>query len=120
MAYGSKKISSVAIKMALTETREEEAKAKQQFLEIGIKTAAVDVGGEYLSSIKKIVERAIVAQKGRSYRDTHSEEGCSWATREALSQIMPKAIGLNIGGKLGIARHHDHVCVVFLVLGRYI
>lgn len=59
MAYGSKKISSVAIKMALTETREEEAKAKQQFLEIGIKTAAVDVGGEYLSSIKKIVERAI-------------------------------------------------------------
>lgn len=114
MAYGSKKISSVAIKMALTETREEEAKAKQQFLEIGIKTAAVDVGGEYLSSIKKIVERAIVAAKREGViRDTHSEEGAvAGATREALSQIMPKAIGLNIGGKLGIARYHDHVCVV--------
>jgi hypothetical protein len=114
LAYGSKKISSVAIKMALTETREEEAKAKQQFLEIGIKTAAVDVGGEYLSSIKKIVERAIVAAKREGViRDTHSEEGAvAGATREALSQIMPKAIGLNIGGKLGIARHHDHVCVV--------
>lgn len=100
--------------MALTETREEELKAKQKYLEMGIKTAAVDCGGEYLSSIKKIVERAIVAGKREGViHDTHSEEGAiAGATREALSQIMPKAIGLNIGGKLGIARHHDHVSVV--------
>lgn len=114
MVYGSKKVSSVAIKMALTETREEEFKAKQQFLEMGIKTAAVDVGGEYLPSIKKIVERAIVAGKREGViRDTHSEEGAvAGATREALTQIMPKAIGLNVGGKLGIARYHDHICIV--------
>ena len=113
MNYGSRKISSIAIKMSLTETREEELKAKQSFLEIGVRTAAVDCGGEYLASIKKIVERAIVAGKREGViKDTHSEEGAiAGATREALTQIMPKAVGLNIGGKLGIARHNDHVSV---------
>ena len=40
------------------------------------------------------------------------------ATREALSQIQSKAIGLNVGGKLGIARHNDHLSIaVFLGVG---
>ncbi|NLT96047.1 MAG: hut operon positive regulator HutP [Clostridia bacterium] len=120
MNYGSRKIASVAIKLALTETREEEQKAKQAYLDLGIKTAAVDCGGEYLSSVKKIVERAIVAAKREGViKDTHSEEGAvAGATREALSQIMPKAVGLNVGGKLGIARHNDHISVaVFLGIG---
>ncbi|KJS82706.1 MAG: HutP [Peptococcaceae bacterium BICA1-8] len=120
MIYGSKKVASISVKMALTETREEEQKAKQLYLDLGIKTAAVDCGGEYLASVKKIVERAIVAAKREGViRDTHSEEGAvAGATREALSQIMPKAIGLNVGGKLGIARHNDHISVaVFFGIG---
>src|SRR5690554_783811 len=120
MNYGSKKIAGIAIKMALTESREEEQRAKQSYLDLGIKTAAVDCGGEYLSSVKKIVERAIVAAKREGViKDAHSEEGAvAGATREALSQIMPKAVGLNVGGKLGIARHKDHISVaVFLGIG---
>ncbi|KJS22515.1 MAG: HutP [Clostridiaceae bacterium BRH_c20a] len=120
MIFGSKKVASISVKMALTETREEEQRAKQLYLDLGIKTAAVDCGGEYLASVKKIVERAIVAAKREGViRDTHSEEGAvAGATREALSQIMPKAIGLNVGGKLGIARHNDHISVaVFLGIG---
>ncbi|NLW25142.1 MAG: hut operon positive regulator HutP [Clostridia bacterium] len=120
MTYGSRKIASVAIKMALTETREEEQKEKKFYADMGIKTAAVDVGGEYLATIKKIVERAIVAGKREGViRDTHSEEGAvAGATREALSQIMPKAIGLNVGGKLAMARYQDHISVaVFLGIG---
>ena len=36
----------------------------------------------------------------------------------ASSQIMPKAIGLNVGGKVGIARYKDHISVcVFLGIG---
>ena len=31
--------------------------------------------------------------------------------KEALSQIMPKALGLNVGGKIGIARYKSHVSV---------
>lgn len=118
--HGSKKVAATALKMALTESREEESQLKKQFSEIGIKAAAVDFGGEYLASINKIVERAIVAGKREKIiSDSHSEEGAiAGATREALSQIMAKAIGLNVGGKLGIARYHDHLSIsVFLGIG---
>ena len=57
----------------------------------------------------KIVERAIVAAKREGVRDTHSEGLAE--QQEALSQIMPLAVGLNVGGKLGIARHNDHISV---------
>lgn len=111
--YGSKKIAAVAIQMALTETREEELELKRKFQEMGIKTAAVDYGGEFISSVKKIVERAVVAAKREGViKETHADEGAvAGATREALSQIMPKAVGLNVGGKIGLARHHDHISV---------
>ena len=40
------------------------------------------------------------------------------ATHEALTQIVDKAIGLNIGGKIGIARSGDHIVVaVFFGIG---
>jgi hypothetical protein len=80
----------------------------------------VDFGGEYLASINKIIEHAIVAAKREGLiGNTHSEEGSvAGATREALSQIQSKAIGLNVGGKLGIARYKDHLSVaVFLGVG---
>jgi hypothetical protein len=118
--FGSKKIAAVAVQMALSETREEELEFKRRFLEIGIKTAGVDYGGEYISSVKKIVERAVVAAKREGIiKDTHADEGAvAGATREALSQIMPKAVGLNIGGKIGIARYSDHISVaVFFGIG---
>ncbi|NLT46787.1 MAG: hut operon positive regulator HutP, partial [Clostridiales bacterium] len=34
---------------------------------------------------------------------------------EAIAQVSQKAIGLNIGGKIGIARYHDHVAVAIFV-----
>lgn len=49
MTYGSKKIARIALRMALTETREEENQEKKKNAAQGIKTAAVDFGGEYLS-----------------------------------------------------------------------
>lgn len=119
-SYGSKKIASVAIKMAISDSREEEAALKAKFQEMGIKTAAVDYGGEFISSIQKIVERAVVAAKREGViKETHAEEGAvAGATREALTQLMNKALGLNIGGKIGIARQDDHVSVaVFFGIG---
>ncbi|TCP63810.1 HutP protein [Heliophilum fasciatum] len=33
-------------------------------------------------------------------------------------QIMPKAVGLNVGGKVGVARFQDHISVaVFFGIG---
>ena len=117
---GSRKTASVAIKMALTESREEEKDFQKVFAREGVKTAAVDYGGEFITSVKKIVERAVVAAKREGViKDTHTDEGAiAGATREALSQIMPKALGLNVGGKIGIARHNDHITVaVFFGIG---
>ncbi|MDK2799921.1 MAG: hypothetical protein PWP27_450 [Clostridiales bacterium] len=118
--FGSKDIASAAIKLSLTNDRQEEKKLQAQFLELGIRTAAVDYGGEFISSVMKIVERAVVSAKREGViGDSHSEEGAvAGATREALSQIMNKAIGLNVGGKIGIARYQDHISVsIFFGIG---
>lgn len=120
MYHGSKKIASAAIKMALSESREEENEIKKDLRKHGIRAAAVDCGGEYINSVKKIVERSIVAAKRENViKENHYDEGAiAGATREALSQVMPKAVGFNVGGKVGIARHNDHISVVvFLGIG---
>lgn len=116
----SKTVAMAALRMAMSETREEESSLKQQYLGKGIKTVAVDYGGDYLASIKKLIERAIVASKREGViMDTHGDEGAvAGATREALNQVMIKAAGLNIGGKIGIAHKGEHLSVaVFFGVG---
>ena len=120
MIAESKKVAMAALRLAMSESREEENHLKELFAKQGIKTAAVDYGGEYVSAIKKIVERAVVAAKREGViKETHGDEGAvAGASREALSQIMPKAMGLNIGGKIGIARRDEHLSVaVFFGVG---
>jgi len=118
--YGSKDIASAAIKISLTGDRQEEKILQQEYSKIGIHTAAVDFGGEFITSVMKIIERAVVSSKREGViSNSHSEEGAvAGATREAITQIMPKAIGLNVGGKIGVARYDDHVSVaIFFGIG---
>ena len=80
----------------------------------------MDYGGEFITSVMKIVERAVVAAKREGIiGSSHQEEGAvAGATREAISQISSKAIGLNVGGKIGIARYGSHVAVaIFFGIG---
>ncbi|ABB15790.1 MULTISPECIES: HutP family protein [Carboxydothermus] len=117
---GSKKAAKAALMMALTETREEEKELKIKLAEENIRAAAVDYGGDFISAVNKIVERAVVAAKREGViKETHADEGAvAGATREAISQLMTKALGLNVGGKIGIARFQDHVAVaVFFGVG---
>lgn len=118
--YGSRKVARAATEMALTDSREQEKEYKLRFARDGVKTAAVDYGGDFISSVNKIIERAVVAAKREGViREIHADEGAvAGATREALSQVMPKAIGFNVGGKIGIARQDDHISVaVFFGVG---
>jgi len=118
--HGSRKIARVAIEMAMTESREQEKEYKMRFSSEGIKTAAVDCGGDFVLSVNKMIERAVVASKREGViKETHAEEGAiAGAAREALSQLIPKAMGLNVGGKIGIARKDDHISVaVFFGIG---
>ncbi|NMA55171.1 MAG: hut operon positive regulator HutP [Firmicutes bacterium] len=103
-----------AIKMALSRNRADEQQLKKAFQAVGIMAAAVDHGGDFISSVKKVIERAVVAAKreGLIAEEEGAEGGVAGAAREALSQIMPKALGLNMGGKIGIARYDEHIVVV--------
>ena len=116
---GSKEICAAAVKMALTNSRESEAILKKEFLEKGILTVAVDFGSDFGSAVSKILERAVVAAKREGLiSEVHAEEGAvTGAAHEALRQILAKCIGLNMGGKIGIARCGSHisVCLFFAV-----
>lgn len=117
---GSKTVATAAIRMALTGNRQEEADLKKELLDTNVRAVAVDYGGEFIHSVGKIVERAVVAAKRENViKDTHPDEGAvAGAAREAIGQIMPKALGLNVGGKIGIARYKDHVGVaIFMGIG---
>lgn len=119
MELGSKEICKAAVKMALSDDRAEETQLKQEFMERGIKTAAVDFGSDFASAVPKVLERAVVAAKRENViGGSHAEEGAvAGAAHEALQQIMDKCVGLNLGGKIGIARDGSHigVCVFFAI-----
>ena len=118
---GSRTVSRAAVLMCTSRSREEEKELKQQFLQEDIRAAAVDYGGEFITSVMRIVERAVVAAKREgviSPTAYHEEGSVAGATREALSQITAKAIGLNVGGKIGIARSGNNISVaVFFGIG---
>ena len=109
----SAEVASAAIELALTTDRETERDKRAGFAQKGMRTAAVDFGGEFIPSINKIIERTVVAARREGVTDgSHLEEGAvAGAAREALCAIINKAIGLNVGGKIGIARSGEHVGV---------
>lgn len=116
----SKEVARAALTMAMTVSRDEEKDWKERYRDLDIKAAAVDYGGEAILAPKTIVERAVVAAKREMLiKDCHAQEGAiAGATRDAMSQVLGKAIGLNIGGKVGIARKGDHITVaVFFSIG---
>ena len=117
----SREVARAAVLLAMTASREDESVMKADLAGKNIQAAAVDYGGEFVTSVMKMVERAVVAAKREgviSASEYHEEGSVAGATREALSQITGKAIGLNVGGKIGIARSGDHVAVaIFFGIG---
>ena len=116
----SREIARAAIMLAMTATREEESAMKTELAGREILGVAADFGGEFVSSVMKIVERAVVAAKRENViSDTHHEDGAvAGAAREAVSQVAGKAMGLSVGGKIGVSRRGEHVAVaVFFTIG---
>lgn len=113
MIADSKLTSTAVIRMVITESREEENNLKTELLAQNIKVTAIDFGGDFVTSVSKIIERAImIAERDGIIDDSHSEEGAvAGAAREAVSQISQKAMGLNVGGKIAVARYADHIAV---------
>ena len=109
-----------ALQIAITESRSEEQRVKQELAARHIRSTAVDFGGEFVSSIVKIVERAVVAaQRQGLVSESHIGAGAvSGAAHAAIEQVAAKAIGFNVGGKIGIARSGEHLCVaIYMAVG---
>ncbi len=115
----SVEVAKASVQMAIS-SRQEEERLINQFNKEEILTVAVDIGGNLISSIPKIIERALVASKRTGIiKDCHVHDGAvAGATREAIMQVSTKANGLNVGGKIGIARRGEHLSVcIFLSIG---
>ena len=66
----SRKVAKAAILMAISDSREEERRLKEEKNAEGMKLAAMDFGGEALTSVPKIIERAEVKGKGSFWTAT--------------------------------------------------
>jgi len=111
--FTSVDVGRAALKIAVTASREEENEIKQELANKSIKATAVDFGGEFVNSIVKIIERAVVAaQRQGIVPENHIGAGAvAGAASAALEQVKMKAIGFNVGGKIGVARYGEHLCV---------
>ncbi|HIU64238.1 MAG TPA: HutP family protein [Candidatus Avacidaminococcus intestinavium] len=118
--HTSIEVGRAALTIAITKNRMDEQKVKDELKAEGIRATAVDFGGEFISSIMKIVERSVVAaQRQGLVSNTHVGAGAvAGACHEALEQLKVKALGFNVGGKIGIARFDEHLCVaIFMGVG---
>ena len=116
----SRDVSRAAITLAMTSSREEEAAQKQHLAAQGIRSAASDFGGDFVSSVMKIIERAVVIarREGIIGEKTHEEGAVAGAAHDAVIQVTDEAMGLNVGGKIGVARAEGHVAVaIFFTVG---
>ncbi|MTI69353.1 MAG: hut operon positive regulator HutP [Firmicutes bacterium] len=120
MKINSTDVAKASVEMAISSSRDLEEKLKKDFKKSGIKTVAVDIGGNLNDSIPKIIERAIVASRRSGIiKECHVHDGAvAGAAREAIIQVSTKANGLNVGGKIGIARCDEHLSVcIFMSIG---
>ena len=118
--FQSADVARAAIRMALSENRSDENELREKLAKSGIRAVAVNFGGKFLDIIPKIYESAIVAaQRQHVISDTHVGDGSVVGAMEsAIEQIKPMAMGMNVGGKIGIARWKEHLCVaVFVEVG---
>ena len=107
--YQSGDVGRAALRMALSETRVEESILREELAKLEIRA--------FLDILPKIYESAIVAaQRQHVISDTHVGDGSVLgAVESAIEQIKLKSLGMNVGGKIGVARWHEHLCVAVYV-----
>lgn len=120
MKYDSTDVAKASIEIAISSSRVSEEEIIKDFFQKGIKGTAVDIGGNLINSIPKIIERAIIASRRSGViKECHVHDGAvAGAAREAIMQVAAKANGLNVGGKIGIARYGEHISIcIFMSIG---
>lgn len=119
--YDSLDVARAAISLAISPNREEEEKLIKELADKEIQGVAIDIGGDIIKATHLVIERAIFAARkaGIITKEELAQDGAvAGAAREAQSQVISKAMGLNGGGKIAIARSGEHVSVcIFMSVG---
>ena len=109
----TKEVCNSAIEIVISSDIESEKIIKQRLFKRGIKGAGISYGGDFIKGIPTIIERVIIAAKKEGIIDDQiGEAAIIGATKEAISHIVDKATGFNIGGKIAVARCKNHIAVV--------
>ena len=113
MNVDSHDVARAALTQAMTVSRDDDSAQKIRLAQLGVQCAASDFGGDFVASVMKIIERAVVIAKreGLIGEAFHEEGAVAGAAHDAVTQVSNKALGLNVGGKIGVARAGDHVAV---------
>ncbi len=113
-------VARAAVSLAITSNRKDEEVLISKLKEQGILSAAADVGGDTITQTHVVIERAIkAARKNGLIKENPAQDGVvAGAAREAQTQVMLKAMGLNGGGKVAVCRKGGHLAVcIFLSIG---
>jgi len=113
-------VARAALSISLTKDKSDETSVKMTFRRSGIMTASFNIAGDFIPSLQTWIEQTLALAKSEgiicgSFVDAGALVG---AAREALAQVMPKAVGVNVGGKIGLAYCNENLAVaVFLGIG---
>ena len=102
-----------ATNLVSTGSREKEMEYRKYLETFGVQSVAVDFGGKFEKVVPQIIENgAVAAQRCGLIEEQHVQIGdIVGAIHQVLIELGSIAIGLNVGGKIAVARHKEHLCV---------
>jgi hypothetical protein len=113
-------LSRLAIRLAVTGSREEENLFREKLRQQHVESAAVDFGGQFPQVVSTVLEHMVVAARRQFVISSREEDyqAVVEAVFDALSSLSLRANGMNAGGKAAIVRGKHFVCAaVFAEIG---
>lgn len=109
-----------ATNLVSTGSGEKEMEYRKYLETFEVQSVAVDFGGKFEKVVPQIIENgAVAAQRCGLIEDQHVQiGGIVGAIHQVLIKLGSIAVGLNVGGKLAMARYKEHLCVaIFAEIG---
>lgn len=111
--FRSVDVARFATNLVSTSSREKEMEYRKYLATFSVQSVAVDFGGKFERVVPQIIENvAVAAQRCGLIEDEHVSIGdIVGATHQVIMELTTRATGLNVGGKVAVARHKEHLCV---------
>lgn len=111
--FKSVDVARFATNLVSTSSREKEMEYRKYLETFGVQSVAVDFGGKFEKIVSQIIENgAVAAQRCRLIEEQHVQIGdIVGAIHQVFIELGLRAAGLNVGGKIAVVRHKEHLCV---------